>query len=165
MRVLAAALIGALIVIVGGSVILRSFGIVPEGSTELATLIFVWAIYLGMFLAFVEGEHLAITFASDRLKGRAFTAVVILADLITLIFTLALTLEGWKYVQLALDSVRVTPSLHISPAWQYAAVVVGMVLSSLYLIAHVAVNAVRLARGEEAPRGAVDDDIISENPV
>lgn len=158
-RVLAATLIGVLIIIVGGSVILRVFGVVPAGSTELATLIFVWAIYIGAFLAFVEGGHLAITFASDRLRGRVHTASLILASLLTLVFTLMVTLEGYKYVQLALDSIRVTPSLHISPAWQYAAVVVGMALSSIYLVLNIAGNVVRFIRGEDAPRQATDDDI------
>lgn len=158
-RVLAAALIGVLIVIVGGSVILRLFGVVPAGSTELATLIFVWAIYIGAFLAFVEGGHLAITFASDRLRGRAYTASLILASILTFVFTLMVTVEGYKYVQLALDSIRVTPSLHISPGWQYAAVVVGMALSSLYLLVNIATNVIRLIRGEDPPRQATDEDI------
>ena len=158
-RVLAAGLIGILIIIVGGSVILRLFGLVPAGSTELATLIFVWAIYIGAFLAFVEGGHLAITFASDRLRGRAHTAVLILASALTLVFTLMVTTEGYKYVQLALDSIRVTPSLHISPAWQYAAVVVGMALSSVYLLLDIAGNVVRLVRGEDPPRPATDEEL------
>lgn len=158
-RVLAAMLIGVLIIIVGGSVILRFFGVVPDGSTELATLVFVWAIYIGAFLAFVEGGHLAITFVSDRLRGRAYTASLILASTLTLVFTLMVTVEGYKYVQLALDSIRVTPSLHISPAWQYAAVVAGLALSSIYLILNIASNVLRFIRGEDAPRQAADDDI------
>lgn len=159
-RAIAGILIAALVVVVGGSVILRTFGVVPAGSAELATLLFVWAIYIGAFLAFLEGGHLAITVATDRLKGRALLAILILADLLVLVFALAVTFEGYKYVQLALESIRLTPSLRISPAWQYSAVVVGMALSSLYLIGNIVRNAIRIVRNEPPPRQELDDELL-----
>lgn len=48
------ALVAALIVVVVGTVLFRVFNIVPEGSSELAILLFIWLIYLGAFVAFLK---------------------------------------------------------------------------------------------------------------
>jgi len=163
---LAVALVAGIALVVGGSVILRIFGIVPAGSTELATLMFVWAIYLGAFLAFLEGGHLAITALVDKLHGRVLTATLILSDLLLLLFTVVVTLESLKYVQLALDSIRVTPSLKISPAWLYAAVLVGMFLVSIYVIGNIVANVIRFWKGEEPPRPPTElDDIPTHSGI
>lgn len=151
LEVLAVTLLASLVVVVGGSVIVRMFGFVPAGSTELATLLFIWAIYIGAFLAFLEGGHLAITVFVNRLRGRTLASVLIISDLLLLIFTVAVTFESFKYVQLALGSVRVTPSLHISPAWGFSAVLVGMLLSSFYVLGSIWMNLVRLVKGQEPP--------------
>lgn len=152
LQALAVALIGGIVLVVGGSVVLRTAGIVPAGATELSTLLFVWAIYIGAFLAFLEGGHLAITALVNRLHGRLLTATIIVSDVLLLVFTIAVTVESLTYVQLALDSIRVTPSLKISPAWMYSAVLVGMFLSSLYVIGSIGTNLVRLWKGQEPPR-------------
>src|SRR5690606_38176699 len=140
---LAATLVASLVIVVGGSVIMRIFGFMPSGSTELATLLFIWTIYIGVFLAFLEGGHLAITAFVNRLRGRTLTSVLIISDLLLLIFTVTVTFESFKYVQLALDSVRVTPSLQISPAWGYSAVLIGMLLASFYVLSSIWTNVVR----------------------
>lgn len=161
-RALAATLIAVLVVVVGGSVILRAVGVVPSGSTELATLLFTWAIYIGAFLALIEGEHLAVTVATDRLKGRAFIGALILADLLVLVFAAVVASEGYNYIQLALDSIRVTPSLGISPAWQYSAVAVGMALACLHLLVSIGRNIVRIIRNEPPPAVRREEDIVDE---
>lgn len=161
-RALAATIIGVLVVVVGGSVILRMVGVVPSGSTELATLLFTWAIYIGAFLALIEGEHLAVTVATDRLKGRAFLGALVLADLLVLVFAAVVALEGYTYVQLALGSIRVTPSLGISPAWQYSAVAIGMALACLHLILSIGRNVVRIIRNEPPPVQRREEDIVDE---
>lgn len=161
-RALAAAIIGVLVVVVGGSVLLRTVGVVPSGSTELATLLFTWAIYIGAFLALIEGEHLAVTVATDRLRGRAFLAALVLADLLVLVFALLVAVEGFTYIQLALGSIRVTPSLGISPAWQYSAVAVGMALAALHLVLSIGRNIVRIVRNEPPPLMRREEDIIDE---
>ena len=161
-RARGATLIAVLVVVVGGSVILRAVGMVPSGSTELATLLFTWAIYIGAFLALIEGEHLAVTVATDRLKGRAFIAALVLADILVLVFAAVVAVEGYTYVQLALDSIRVTPSLGISPAWQYSAVAVGMALASVHLVLSIGRNILRIIRNEPPPAVRREEDIIDE---
>lgn len=165
LETLAVVLVGGIVVVVGGSVVLRYFGIVTAGSTELATLLFVWAIYIGTFLAFLEGGHLAITAFVNQLHGRVLTSVVIVSDLLLLVFTVVVTLESLTYVQLALDSIRVTPSLQISPAWLYSAVLVGMLLSSLYVLGSILTNVLRLWRGEEPPRLHTEADLVDPSGV
>ncbi|GAA1142666.1 TRAP transporter small permease [Nesterenkonia lutea] len=163
LEALAVALIASLVIVVGGSVILRMFGFVPAGSTELATLLFIWTIYIGVFLAFLEGGHLAITAFVNRLRGRTLTSVLIVSDLLLLVFTVAVTFESFNYVQLAMDSVRLTPSLHISPAWGYSAVLVGMLLSSVYVLAGVWTNVVRLVKGQEPPPQHAGSELPTES--
>lgn len=166
LEALAVTLIAGIVLVVGGSVLLRAFGIVPAGATELATLLFVWAIYIGAFLAFLEGGHLAITAVVNRLHGRLLTATLIVSDLLLLLFTVIVTLESFKYVQLALDSIRTTPSLKISPAWLYSAVLVGMLLASIYIVGSIGRNVVRFLKGEEAPRPHTDtDDLPTETGI
>ena len=160
LQILAVLLIAGIVLIVGGSVILRLFGVVPAGSTELATLLFVWAIYIGAFLAFLEGGHLAITAVVNRLRGRVLTGTLIVSDALLLLFTVAVTFESFKYVQLALDSIRVTPSLKISPAWLYSAVLVGMLLASVYVVTNIVTNIVRFWRGEEPPKQLTEADLV-----
>lgn len=151
LRTLAVLLTGAMAAVVGGSVVLRYIGFVPTGSSELATLLFLWAIYLGSFLAFLEGGHLAITALANRLRGRVLTAFVIVSDALLLTFLLIVSLESVTYVQLALNSIRVTPSLGISPAWMYSAVLVGMSLSTVYVGGSIVANLIRFKNGEEPP--------------
>jgi TRAP-type C4-dicarboxylate transport system permease small subunit len=165
LQAMAVALVGGIVLVVGGSVLLRTVGIVPAGATELATLLFLWAIYIGAFLAFLEGGHLAITALVNRLHGRVLTATIILSDVLLLVFTIAVTLESFTYVQLALDSIRVTPSLKISPAWMYSAVLVGMLLSSLYVIGSIATNVVRLWKGQEPPRLHTETDVVDAGGI
>lgn len=158
-RALAVALIAGLVLVVGGSVILRAFGVVLSGSTELATLLFIWTIYIGAFLAFLEGGHLAITAVTNRLKGRVLVAVLIVSDILLLVFTFTVLVESYKYVLLALDSPRLTPSLGISPAWGYSALLVGMLLSSIYVVVNVGTNVVRLIKGQEPPRTVDEEEL------
>ena len=166
LEALAVALVAGIVIVVGGSVLLRLVGIVPAGSTELATLLFVWAIYIGAFLAFIEGGHLAITAVVNRLHGRVLTGTLIISDLLLLLFTVVVTIESFKYVQLALDSIRVTPSLKISPAWLYSAVLVGMLLASIYVIGNIWANVVRFWKGEESPRPHTEmDDLPTETGI
>lgn len=160
LQILAVVLTAGIVLVVGGSVVLRLFNIVPAGSTELATLLFVWAIYIGAFLAFLEGGHLAITAIVNRLRGRLLTATLIVSDALLLLFTVLVTFESFKYVQLALDSIRATPSLKISPAWLYSAVLVGMLLASIYVIGNIVTNVIRFWRGEEPPKQLADADLI-----
>lgn len=165
LETLAVLLIAAIAIVVTGAVVLRLFKIVPAGSTELATLFFVWAIYIGMFLAFVEGGHLAITVVVNRLRGRLLTTVVIISDLLLLAFTAVVTLESVNYVMLALDSVRVTPALEISPAWMYSAVLVGMALSTLYVGGRIILNIRRLIAGEEPPAYLNEEDMVEGTQI
>lgn len=147
LEALAVALVASIMLVISGTVVLRIFGVVTAGSTELATLLFVWTIYIGAVLAFLEGGHLAITALANRFHGRAETAFLVISDILLLVFLVAITLEGLNYVQLALDSVRVTPSLKISPAWQYSALLVGMLLSSVFIAIRVCVNIRQFIRG------------------
>lgn len=165
LEALAVGLVGSIVLVITGSVVLRYFGIVPRGATELATLLFVWAIYIGAFLAFLEGGHLAITALVNRLHGRLLTCVVIVSDLLLLVFTVLVTRESLTYVQLALDSVRVTPSLQISPAWMYSAVLVGMLLASVYVVASIVANVIRLWKGEEPPPLHTEADLVNPSEV
>lgn len=147
LEALAVALVASIMVVISGTVVLRMFGVVTAGSTELATLLFVWTIYIGAVLAFLEGGHLAITALVNRFRGRAETAFLLVSDILLLVFLVMVTLEGLTYVQMALDSVRVTPSLKISPAWQYSALLVGMALSSVFILTRVLVNIRQLISG------------------
>lgn len=144
---LGVALVGGIVLVVTGSVLLRLFGKVPAGATELATLLFVWAVYIGAILAFLEGGHLAITALVNRLKGRVETAVSVISDSLLLLFLVIVTLESFKYIELALNSPRLTASLKISPAWQRGALVVGMGLAAIYILVRILINLRQLVRG------------------
>lgn len=144
---LAVALVGGIVLVVTGSVLLRIFGKVPAGATELATLFFVWAVYIGGVLAFLEGGHLAITALVNRLKGRVETAVSVISDGLLLLFLVIVTLESFKYIELALNSPRLTASLKISPAWQRSALLVGMGLAAIYILVRILMNLRQLVLG------------------
>ena len=92
LETLAVLLIAAIAIVVTGAVVLRLFKIVPAGSTELATLFFVWAIYIGMFIFFGKGLHafrIGVERTMNVLAAVAFTVVVV--DIVEIFVSMAIT--------------------------------------------------------------------------
>ncbi len=98
---------------------------------ELTQYLMVWIVFIGAGLAFREGRHVAVEVFQDRLpaRPRLFVRKLILALLV--LFLLALTALGLRYVMFAAG--QETPVMNISYSIPYLCMPVGAVLFLIHL--------------------------------
>lgn len=102
---------------------------------ELATILFVWLVFIGSSLALKKKEHFAIEVVVKLLPSRLQKCAMVVADLAVLLFCLLLIVYGIKLVNMNWQVL--TPMLEISRGWAYLSAPVGgllMLLRSLEMI-------------------------------
>ena len=143
-RSLAALLLLAEILLMGGSVVARYVLHRPLiWSDEVATTLFIWLTMLGATLALRRGEHLRLTVLLAAVPPPVRAAMDAATALLAALFSLALIVFGLQYV--SGSAAMVTPALGMSAAWHAAAMPVGGAL-----MLHAA--ATRLLSGRDGMR-------------
>lgn len=120
---------------------------------ELATYFLVWAVCLGLAVAFFERTHLGVEFLVSRL-GKARRPVEILAALITIVFLGVLTYYGWSMVESGMR--RTSPGLGLPMGYVYLALPVAGVIGILNIIAATFTGKQPESRIEEAVEAELD---------
>lgn len=100
-------------------------------ATELAQLMFVWSIFLGLPLALVRGRHVGITLADSVLPPGAARALRRLAMLCGIALLLVVTWKAWEIMLFNWDQRLNTIAL--SAGLYYLPVIVGALASAMAL--------------------------------
>ena len=79
---------------------------------ELSLFAFIWCVFLGAAVCQRRRTHFAFDYLEGRLGPRAAAAQRLLVDLLVLVCTLLLLVEGWTFSQLSLQ--RFSPALGIT---------------------------------------------------
>ena len=115
-------------------VIMRyGFNSALQWSEEVAAIAMVWAVYMGAVLCVRERFHIRIMAGVMLLPVKAATAVVILADLLWLGFSLAMLWISADYLGVLWTFTSTTPRLGIDEFYPQSIVFIGYALMILRL--------------------------------
>ena len=103
-------------------------------SEELARILFIWVSWVGISLGQKKGEHIKITMVTDKLKGGAKKAVLLLADVCTIVILAVLCIKGTEVVSQIMGLGAAMPATGC-PKWLvYAAVPVSCFLMAVRVV-------------------------------
>lgn len=120
-------------------------------TTEVATLLLIWMLYLGAAMAIRDGEMVAITVVLERLPPAARRIASLLASLVLGAFLVTMIVLNREILDLA--STTPMPVLRISKLWVHLALTVGFALTLLYVVIQaIDTVAALLGRGGEDGR-------------
>ncbi len=116
----------------------------PADWSEVATrALLIWAVLLGVALAFRHGAMISVELLRNSLTGRAQR---LLEHLIALVCTVFMVMLAWIGGQMTWRvRFQNVPSLDISISWIYLAIPVGATLAALAIIARWAQGPVQAA--------------------
>lgn len=130
--VIAAILLGAIVVLVFVAAIMRTVGYPVIWSVDMAQLLFIWLCFFGAARALREKGHLGIDLIVRYLPYRFRLALELVLSLLMLVFLALLAYEG---VKLALSNMqRQFADSGISYAWVTLAVPVGCVMLGIGIV-------------------------------
>lgn len=124
--VCAAALLVAIVLLVGVAAIARSAGSPLIWSIEVAQLMFVWLVVLAADIALQQGRHFGLTLLLDRLAPRARQVADILNILI--VAGLLVFLLSYAYANVELMHPRRVGAMRLHGSYYHAALLVGFAL-------------------------------------
>ena len=103
-------------------------------SEELARILFIWVSWIGISLGQKKGEHIKITMVTDKLKGNAKKAILVLSDICTLAILGILCVKGTEVVMHIMGLGRAMPATGC-PKWiVYSAVPLSCMLMAIRVI-------------------------------
>jgi len=130
------AAMGVVSVVVIVEVILRyTLGETLVVTEELSRYLMVWVAFLGSVLLMRERGHIASEGLAGWLGPRGRRAVGLVADLLSLVFLLTLTIAGLQTLPGQLDQYLTT--INIPIFWFYLAIPVGCGLMTLVIVARL----------------------------
>src|SRR5690606_5789940 len=100
-------------------------------ANELATVLFIWVVFLTAAGAARRREHVSITLVEDSLRGRAYHIHRLAVDVVGLVVVLALGYLGLTFLETVH---RVFYTIGIGWEWAFSALPVGMVLTGYHLL-------------------------------
>lgn len=106
-------------------------------SEESARYIFVWMAFLGTSLAAKRGTHIVVDIIDSLLPTFLKRFVDILAKLLFILFVVIMCKAGFDVVMKLMQFSQKSPALGLEMFYVYAAVPVGMLLTTLRLIQHL----------------------------
>lgn len=112
-------------------------------ANELATVLFIWIVFLSAAGATRRREHVSIALLEDSLHGRAQHLHRLVVDVLGVIVVVSLGYLGVSFLE---KVHRVFYTLGIGWEWAFSALPVGMLLIGLHLIRD-AISQVKLLRG------------------
>lgn len=138
-------LLAALAVVVVVGVGFRKAGAALVWYDEVASILLAWLTYYGAALAALRRAHIGVPTLTQRLTGRARTAVVLLAESAIIAFFAAVAWSGWQVVRVLGGTTLVSlPS--VPAALAQSVIPIGAVL---FIVAQLLGLRDALAEGEE----------------
>ena len=117
-------------------------------SEDLLTYAFVWMSLLSTALVFGDRDHMKLSILSDKVKGKSQIVLSIVTELIILVITCIIFLNGGKSF-MDVGAMQVSPTLHIRMVYVYAILPIAGVIIAAYCILNIGL----LAAGFMNPKG------------
>lgn len=121
---------------------------------EVARFLFIWVGLMGAAYTLGQKRHLAIDLLLTSLenKPRKQAVVQLLIDLISIFFTLVIMIYGGGKLMLdTLSNGQISPTLGIEMGFVYAAIPLGGIFMTIYLIRDFVDNSVQFKTGTHTP--------------
>ncbi|WP_198002740.1 TRAP transporter small permease [Succinatimonas hippei] len=125
-------------------------------SEELARYMFVWLVFIGISYGAKVMRHIKIDAFLFLFPKILRPYIVILGDVLSLVFAIAVIYLGWGMVQTQLMIGQLSPAMRI-PMWiVYLAPIVGFGLASIRLIQGIIYHIKHLKDGEGDPNAEIE---------
>jgi TRAP-type C4-dicarboxylate transport system permease small subunit len=122
------------------SVVFRHFLAQPlTWSEEFSRIMLIWTVFIGAAAVFIRGEHIAVDFLSERLRGWAAVLMRLAHALLTVLFLSCLLIGAYQMIGLTWV-VRAESVPIIRTAYQYVIVVIAaavMLVSTILEISQI----------------------------
>ena len=116
-------------------------------SEEVATMCFVWCIFVGSASAYKNGAHLGVDLLVKKLPKVPRAIVKILVDILLILINGYILYLSIKFVSTSYQ--KPTAVLAISSAWVSSSLIVGFGLTTIYAIRGMVVDIIKTVKGEE----------------
>ena len=116
-------------------------------SEEVATMCFVWCIFVGSASAYKNGAHLGVDLLVRKLPKVPRAIVKILVDILLILINGYILYLSIKFVSTSYQ--KPTAVLAISSAWVSSSLIVGFGLTTVYAIRDMVVDIIKTVKGEE----------------
>ena len=116
-------------------------------SEEVATMCFVWCIFVGSASAYKNGAHLGVDLLVKKLPKVPRAIVKILVDILLIAINGYILYLSVKFVSTSYQ--KPTAVLAISSAWVSSSLIVGFGLTTIYAIRDMVVDIIKTVKGEE----------------
>ena len=116
-------------------------------SEEVATMCFVWCIFVGSASAYKNGAHLGVDLLVKKLPKVPRAIVKILVDILLILINGYILYLSIKFVSTSYQ--KPTAVLAISSAWVSSSLIVGFGLTTIYAIRDMVTDIVKTVKGEE----------------
>ena len=123
----------AMLALLALGVLVRTFPVIPlAGYDEIVELLMAWMTFLGAAVLWGEGSLYRVDVLTNRLGPQAGRVVRLGVLLVSLVFAVILTLEGWR---VAVLSAETTPFLRFPKSIAYASMpVAGAIMMGYTLV-------------------------------
>ena len=116
-------------------------------SEEVATMCFVWCIFVGSASAYKNGAHLGVDLLVKKLPKIPRAIVKIIVDILLIAINGYILYLSVKFV--STSYLKPTAVLAISSAWASSSLIVGFGLTTIYAIRDLISDIVKTVKGEE----------------
>ena len=116
-------------------------------SEEVATMCFVWCIFVGSASAYKNGAHLGVDLLVKKLPKVPRAIVKIIVDILLIAINGYILYLSIKFVSTSYQ--KPTAVLAISSAWVSSSLIVGFGLTTIYAIRDLIRDIVKTVKGEE----------------
>ena len=116
-------------------------------SEEVATMCFVWCIFVGSAAAYKNGAHPGVDILVKKLPKWPRAIVKILVDILLIAINGYILYLSIKFVSTSYQ--KPTAVLAISSAWVSSSLIVGFGLTTIYAIRDLVKDIVKTVKGEE----------------
>ena len=116
-------------------------------SEEVATMCFVWCIFVGSAAAYKNGAHLGVDLVIKKLPKGPRAIVKILVDILLILINGYILYLSVKFVSTSYQ--KPTAVLAISSAWVSSSLIVGFGLTTIYSVMDLVKDVRKTLKGEE----------------
>jgi TRAP-type C4-dicarboxylate transport system permease small subunit len=116
---------------------------------ELSLFAFIWCVFLGAAINTWRRRHFALDVLAQALRGRPAAVQRLLVDLVTLVVSGVLVVEGFRFAELSVK--RLSPALGITLLVPTSIIPVAGAYMTLVALVQVVRDCRALARGDGPP--------------
>ena len=130
-------------------------------SSELTMYLFIWSTFFGAVYCFKKDAHISVTVLLGKVSPKIAKSLIIISNSITLIFLLAVSYYGFKYLQFVIELDETSIDLEI-PMWiPYLVIPIAFFFSS-YEVAKKLINIIKTP-ANKIKISSEAEELIKEN--